>query len=387
MNRIAKIEKFCHKIGILKKPTSQNETTTVFGPYGFMLLEQIRSEWTRIHNLKYASNFMLNGVEILNRKKPTDLDVDSIAQSIRSNFNLNELPLGIINIVEKEPAAAERSQPFLLFKNLSKETELNYIYLNDSAEVDTLVYWQTERRRWWSRHLQCSYNLTLESVKEEAKSRHQFESALVYSMSEADKRKCFLEKLTHFNDIRESKNAFLAGLFSKLEKKIAHNKRDLLIAETSCERILESLLIDSVNEPAKEYVDKLKKHDIRPRADTVFGLDFRLAPYKACVLFKPPQEKKSSSNLSVIAGDLKKMCYMNNVNVFLMWVDSDEKSVLNAKYKHLDEMGVPFCIYLPPTVIKDGICQVRNRDTDIAERTHLSLVAKNFKSYAESLNF
>jgi glycyl-tRNA synthetase (class II) len=386
MDRIVKLEKLCHKIGIIK----QSSNATTFGPYGYMILEQIRAEWTRINKIKYDNTFMLNGFDLVNtettnRKKSghdvnKNSDASFITESLRSNFNLAQLPFGIINVVEKKPEKKE--PPFLLFKNLAKETKLRYVYMNDSVDVDTLIYWQTERRRWWSRHLQSSYKIALESVNDAKSSKLKFESSLVYHMAESN-QKCTLEKLTYFSDVGASEVSSLVDMFAKFEKPAqVRHKRDLLIAETSCERVLESLLIDSVNEPGgQEYVKQLAQHKVHARANTVFGLDFRLAPLKACILYK------NDRSLSVIASDLKKMCYMNNVSVFLMSVESDDSTTLAEKHQHLDEMGVPFCVYLPPRTVKDGICLVRNRDTDISERTHLSLVAKNFKSFSDSLNF
>jgi glycyl-tRNA synthetase (class II) len=421
MNRIEKLEKFCHKVGILtfkKKPVIKTTKKTAvnqqasFGPYGHMLLEQIRSEWTRMFTLKYANNFTMNGVDILanteaskNITTATDqLDLDFIVHSLNSNFNLKRLPLGLVNVVEKEPPA---KSSYLLFKHMNKITKLNYVYLNDRAStIDTLTHWQIERRRWWSRHLQCSFNLALRNMEVDKHYKHSLESNLVYDLSEGkEKISSLLERITYHKNVGACENTFLAEMFKRFDApsttSIKHSK-EVLMAETSCERILENLLLDAVNEPNDEYREKLKKFNVDlPRctaAGTWFGLDFRLAPFKAAVLYdnsKLEVDKNSTTeadralalNLERLAHDLKRMCYLSNVNVFVMGIDSSDEETLTQSYAKLDEMGVPFGIYLPPSVVKDGVVRVRNRDTDVTERMQLSLVAKSFKSFSDSLNF
>jgi glycyl-tRNA synthetase (class II) len=133
----------------------------------------------------------------------------------------------------------------------------------------------------------------------------------------------------------------------------------------------------------------------------VFNLDYRLAPFKACVLFhsslKDESIKKNNNindlkrnlnlndNLDSIANSLKKLFVLNQINVMLM--DVANENDIESKYDSLDEMGVPYVVYLPSTIVKDGICFIRSRDTTLSEKTHLSLVVKQFSSISNALHF
>ena len=60
---------------------------------------------------------------------------------------------------------------------------------------------------------------------------------------------------------------------------------------------------------------------------------------------------------------------------------------LNERHDHLDMMGVPYSIYLPPSLPTDGICFVRSRETTLQEHLHISLLVKQFVSISNALSF
>lgn len=126
--------------------------------------------------------------------------------------------------------------------------------------------------------------------------------------------------------------------------------------------------------------EKFSKYGkIAKKEKDTFKIDFRLAPYKACILYK------DENDLKKIAMDYRNLFYVKNkTSVLLMEIKDDD---LQEKYDRLDELGVPYSIYLPSAITKDGLCLVRNRDTSLSETTHLSLVLKQFASIQNALSF
>ena len=392
MNRLLKLENICQKIGIFTVKQYNGEKRLTFGPYAQMLLNEIKSQWLKSSIIRYNSHIIMNSNNMLTNEQ-SDFDLDFFSTTLQNTLNVTKLPFGIVNVVE---GAKPKSENFKLFKHLTKLTELNFIYLNDSEEKDTFSLWQTERRRWWSRHMQKSINLTILNSEDDHKFR--FESSLIYSMENFKDLKCeiasktvsprnFLEKILYFSDVNKSEFVLLKEIFKRFENPSSKGKRDLLIAQTSCESILENLIIDSMEIPDEEHLKKIESFNLRGNKNEVFALDFRMAPYKACILYNSKAKHDVQKRLSDLANDLKKTCYLNSVNVHVMILESDEKSYLKNKFAHLDLIGMPFSIYLPPTIVKDGICLVRNRDTDISETMQIATVAKDFKSFSDSLFF
>ena len=206
--------------------------------------------------------------------------------------------------------------------------------------------------------------------------------------------------------------------------------KHVVITQTTSHDVLKAILHDSFQHRVKRSSDANRK--------IVFRLDFRMAPFKACILFQPTKisskindqanmsskqvdtvdpnsgdaSKKGANNnkkkkppvpsasgdlsandsklvakdnLSSIAIDLRKMLYMNQTRCMVMEIKNE--SELDVHYDQLDQMGVPYAIYLPNTIAKDGICLVRNRDTTLSEQMHISQLAKQFTAIANALSY
>jgi glycyl-tRNA synthetase (class II) len=404
MNRLTKLEDICQKIGIFTYKKINGESRLVFGPYGHMLLNQIKNEWIRTNTVKYTNNYLIKWINLSSESdNNTDFDVDHYCQSLKDQFNLRRLPFGAVNVYESGLNQNEASK-FTLFKNVHRVTNLNYFYLNDLLEIDCLTYWQNERRRWWIRHMQNPQNVSIDSLLNK-ENTPKTDTQVSYNLTnfrdvqeliqnQIIKPHVSLETITYFNDVYESQNKKIIDFYERFSADLNEKKKkkDFLMTQTSCESILENILIDSLNIPDQKSIDGMKKFGLDKSEKAVFELDFRLAPYKACILFESDytdqestKDAEKKSKLITLATDLKKLCYLNNVNVFMMSIN-DEKDLNNVQ-TNLDLMGVPFSIYLPSTIVKDGICHVRNRDTSLSEHAHYSNIAKNFKSYTDSLNF
>lgn len=367
MNRIKQLEDICKRIGVFSNGR--------FGVYGNLILNQIKTQWANVNVSKYPNIFILNSVDMFDNRAADVAGSKQFIESIKSSFSLNKLPIGIINVVESEPTESFQ-QSLRLFKNANRMTSLNFFYLTDS-KANSLTQWQTERRRWWTRHLQSPHNLDAVNKNGETGDQFKLQVDIKYKIDQSED---LCERLCYYDDYEKLNNQFFTELHQAFNA-TSNKKTDILMSQTTCENILERVMLDSVSMLSKEELARLQDHKLKPHQDPVFSLDFRLAPFKACILLNSSQGKL----LVDVADDLKKKCYLQNINMFLLDYKNDQD--LESKFKHLDLMGVPFSIQLQAQTIEDGVCLVRNRDTGLQEQMHVSRVANNFRSFAESLNF
>ncbi|CAF0708952.1 unnamed protein product [Brachionus calyciflorus] len=344
MNRLTRLENFCEKTGIF------NFKNSSFGPYGYALINQIKHEWLKFSLNKFNNNYLIENVDLL-EKNASNFELNSYIEKL-PNFGNNKEPIGLVNIF---PNTKNES---LLFKKKNNQTNLNVIYLNHDNSSDLFLAWQRERLQWWSKIAHYPEHLLIEKPD------------LVYHFNDSEiKNK--IEKISMVKiDLAEFKN------FQNLDKKLDN----LVISETSAETILENILIDSVQFPDDLNLgEKLEKFNIKVKDKVYFNIDFRLAPYKICMLYTPEQ-----TNVKSLAIDFKKIFYQKTKHNILLF-ELDDECNLEAKYDHLDLMGIPYSVYLPSSVSKDGICKLRSRDTTLSEETHLNLVIQQFNAILNSL--
>ena len=423
MSRISNLVEFCSKIGIFKACPKTNVVT--FGPYGKLILSQIKEEWKRANLKKFHNNFLINWENAFN-----EFDFDYYTESLEKVFGINKLPVGLIKICSKPPNndynLSEKSN-FLMknfYKNKQQHHELCYLsayrFYDDSSmsftdksriqsltAMDPLSLWQRERKNWWSKILNFPEFVTLTSSSSDTTSiSYKNDDALVQNGPDNDI--ILMESINHLSDLNEGDKRLKSLIKSKSEVNfIFKDAKHAIITETSAENVLESILNDSI-----EY--RRKKSDLVPRLKhmqekekIVFRLNFRLAPFKACILYenqslmkdldknsisdsnnltaKESNQININGNLNETANDLRKMLYYAQINTFSRSVNHE--SEMSAMYEHLDEMGVPFSIFIPSTITKDGICRVRNRETTLEEHLHISLVVKQFSSISNALSF
>lgn len=413
MNRIASLEQFCHKIGIFS--TNPASSSITLGPYGQLLLAQIKHEWLRANLYKFESNFLVKNLNLMDSKSNV-FDGDYYIRSLTNVFGHAKLPIGLINVFDSKEDSKNNKLEFkpILNKELNFFTRhssnmcLNsfHFYDTDSVEmsfVDPLAFWQRERKNWWMKLLRNPENVSFGLNEKDAFSD---ENNLYYNLNFGDTNgkekdsthKNWLENIKHFDDLEHNRD-LLKSLNIIDKKSLLSKSKQIIITQTNCQNVLETILYDSVEFPPvqeKKPILSFKKE----KKKTVFNLDYRLAPFKACILFQSSLKnvQKNSNNindlkknlnlndnLDSIAINLKKLFVLNQINVVLMNVAKE--SDIESKYDSLDEMGVPYVVYLPSTIVKDGICFIRSRDTTLLEKAHLSLVVKQFSSISNALHF
>lgn len=344
MNRLLKLEKFCEKTGIFCFKSHK------FGPYGYALKNQIKNEWLRFSLNKFSNNYLVENIDLL-EKKESNFDLKYFISKL-ANFGKKSHLVGLINTFDS--AKPDKNEP-TLFIGINNQTNLNAIYLNFDLE-DHYSFWQHERLQWWSKIVNFPEHLMLDK------------SDLIYHYDQTDiKNK--IEKVTLVNNFENLLN------FKNMEP-----IKNLIISETNCETILENILIDSVQFPDDlKLKENLGQYGINVQDKIYFNLDFRLAPFKICLLY--------SSQVRELAQDFKKIFYFKTKQNILLFELDDNEADLEDKYDHIDLMGIPYSVYLPKSITKDGICKLRNRDTTVNEETHLNLVIQQFNSIVNALSF
>jgi len=247
---------------------------------------------------------------------------------------------------------------------------------------DPLAFWQRERKRWWVRMLSFPENVELRHVNQEASGEDTDTFCLEYKAEEGEQEASQLEEIRHVTGLDDGKS-FLKQLLNSdrpSENFLLRETSQMIITQTTCEKVLESVLLDSVQlrRDKSELLNLVGKEEEPMKRKVVFRLDYRLAPYKACIVYCGERGEAA-------ARDLKKMFYYNQIEVLLMSVKREEE--LDEKHEWLDELGVPYAIYLPQTLAKDGVCFVRNRETTLQEQLHISLIIEQFRAVSNALSF
>ena len=416
MNRIVLLENFCKKIGIfttnakLSPATQQTQTKSsiiqnqkvTYGPYGQLLLEQIKNEWIRANLSKFKSNFLINDLNVLKEihAEKKDIDFDFFFDNLSAFFNIEKLPIGLVNVFkclnDDMPSEFEykmktnESLNFLTKYNSDAFINLNCLHFCENNSignqikesfVDPLTFWQRERKNWWGKFLRSPENLTFITEKEKGIEQtnicYEVDVSILNENEKKDPSFRWLENIRHFDSSQSDQLRSVLKPF--LHNKLLSSTKQVILTQTNCQNVLENVLFDSVEFP---LVDPHENLINKYSSKTVFNLDYRLAPYKAALLF---ESKGTNSGISLIANDLKKQFYSHNINVML--ISSLNESDLNEKYALLDEMGIPYAVYLPLTITNNGLCSIRNRDTSLFEETHISLVVKHFSLISNALQF
>jgi len=414
MNRIILLENFCKKLGIFtvngkQSPTaSQTQSNTLqaqkitYGPYGQLLLEQIKNEWIRANLNKFRNNFLISHSNILKQIESgnEEVDLNYYFDNLSLDFNDEHLPIGLINVfnrsIDDMPSEFEYTPKvkeeinFLTKYYSASSMNLNCIHFcrNNSigsqlkeSFVDPLTFWQRERKNWWIKALRSPENVTLITDKEERIEQTNISYEIDLTLSnERNDEKPLLNWLENIRHLDASQNEHLARFLKPFQRnKLLSTTIEVILTQTNCQNVLENLLFDSVEFPfMKSHKNLQNKHSNK----TVFNLDYRLAPFKASILF---ESNGKTDGMTSIANDLKKQFYSCHINVLMM--NHLNENELDDKYSLLDEMGIPYAIYLPSSITKDGLCFIRNRDTSICEKTHISLVVKHFSLITNALQF
>lgn len=474
MSKFRELEKLCLKIGIFRatgvgESTQTTRRPVTFGPYGHLILNQIKNEWLKANLFKYENSFLLENVNLFScfnsvaqqqqqQQAEASFDLTYFIDSLKSVYSANKLPVCLANVYSAKPGKRDHhphqspleytyDDPAFACSD-SHLFYLNAFHFCGGTGRDYFLSVQRERKNWWSKLLDFPENVQQQTSQALS---YGAETSLVYELIDEDHFDVGNHQaaaktppeITWLESVKmvDRSDSTLKHLFEQHINKSSSSAcpfqeaKHLVITQTTCHDVLKAILHDSFQHRVKRSSDAMGSKKI------VFRLDFRMAPFKACILFQPtkisskvndqgaatvsskqqvvvgdPKEgeggdaastkkgannnkkKKDSGNLSAndsklvakdnlssIAIDLRKMLYMNQTRCMVTEIKGE--SELDAHYDQLDEMGVPYAIYLPNTIAKDGICLVRNRDTTLSEQMHISQLAKQFTAIANALSY
>lgn len=399
MNKLPNLVEFCQRKGIFKICQSSNKVT--FGPYGQLLLKQIQKEWLRANLYKFTHNFLIASTNLTNEK----FDSDFFVENLKNNFQVSQLPVGLLNIHSTNVSVKPKNfdqfysqnplEENFLIKELHKNSLATLTHLNayhfysteflesiklSDVEMNSmlsgpLLFWQRERKNWWIKMFNFPEKVTLEHTTPNEESIDKIE--ISYQLPNESFK--YLESIQHFTSLSSS-NTHLQSLLNSKDKStnfLVNDTKQMIVTQTTSENVLENILADSVQYRCSK-AEVLNRPEISEKEKIVFRLDYKLAPFKACILY-------DAASLTE-ATDLKKQFFYSQIEVCMMLYSSGECG-LEEKYEHLDEMGVPFSIHLSSNLAKDGICFIRNRETTLIEHLHISMIVKQFRSLSNALCF
>ncbi len=391
---------FCQKTGIFSSCAKTN--TATFGSYGQLLLKQIKKQWLRANLSKFRHNFLIDSTNNLFQKN-NGFNLDYFVSSISSAYDLNKLPIGLMNVhtsscYQTDPSCEWEHPPNKLFLNValdkhesSKLLHLNafHFYNNDSfvnaTEIDImkndpLSFWQRERKNWWVKLFSFPEYVQLDHLNPPDQLDHHIDKINICYKPD-NQTSNYLESVQHITNLNKNSQAEFKRVFQTTMRSnlLVKETSQMVITQTTAENVLEKILMDSVqyrrnkSEVIKTMSTPAEKQKL------VFRLDYKLAPYKACILYNMKNDNYKE------ARTIQDLFRYNQIDVFMMPVKTEME--LNERHDHLDMMGVPYSIYLPPSLPTDGICFVRSRETTLQEHLHISLLVKQFVSISNALSF
>ncbi|KAJ8946170.1 hypothetical protein NQ318_004423 [Aromia moschata] len=108
----------------------------------------------------------------------------------------------------------------------------------------------------------------------------------------------------------------------------------------------------------------------------------KLAPYKISFAIAGPNAA-TVGEINDLAVYLCRQLRTNHVSTLLL--PSSSKYSLEAQYKQYDQLGIPYSVVLNENTLKNGIIQLRSRDTTLKEQVHVSdlveYVQQLYKNY------
>jgi glycyl-tRNA synthetase (class II) len=401
MKRIPNLIEFCRSTGILN--VCETTRSVKYGCYGELLLKQIESEWLRANFTKFNTSFIMESHNLLDEKAADQFGLKNFADSLSDVFELQKLPFSLLNIAKsnkeklinwnKCEASMSRFNEETHFYSDNRPqmfTHLNsFHFCNDehNEHNDSLSFWQRERKNWWIKLFNCPENVEMKSKPLVDENFGMIDLFYRFEPQE-EKESKWLENIKYFENLKN--HQCLRSLLNSFgDHLLIKNSKKLIVTQTTAQNVLESILHDSV-EYRRKKSDVLKNCTIQNEKDKlVFRLDYRLAPYKACIIYQKSSSTPSTdeTNCEKLATDLRKLFVYHQINVFVISFDSQKESIQD-KYDKLDVLGVPYSVYLNTSlVLKDGFCAVRNRDTTLEEHLHISHVVDQFRAISNALNY
>lgn len=340
--------------GFLSRSKSLNDKFKI-GPVGQLLCQNINSEW--FHNI------------VINKELTVVINDGDLSETYNYVKNLcsEKLPFGIADSEKIKKYTAdeyrENCDTGIDFKNLlcnEDDIFLKFcVFVSPNESMRYFQRWQKQRRIWYKKFSASPERYSVSDVKNIGNTQSvNIEAKYPWGSHTVES----LELNSHDENFTNEQLQFKDG--------------KLITAHTITSRIhLSTLFLNSL---CDSYDEPFFQDKLRP----LWRFHRKLAPYK--LSFALTGSTQSILNeLNDLGLYLCKQLRTNHVST--LFLPSASKSTLDSQYVQYDQLGIPYTVVLNERTLKDGIGSLRNRDTTLKEKVHVtelvSYVDKLFKNY------
>jgi len=341
----------CEKHGFLGKialPKLKLEQFKI-GPTGFQLLQNLKNEW--------HYNIIIN----------KDISVFPCYESFDKTFEfaknmcLERLPFGIAEIIQHQKIAStndlisyynirikEKEIHFEnLFANEDKVTLKCTVFTSSQDAVQFFHQWQRQRRIWWRKFSPNPGRYKLTDIKTDTSNIQSVQIMAKYPWNSQ-----LVETLTLYP------NSKFLGIDERLKEGKKTVRTSSVVSEIDKTTMFLNAICDAYDEP--EYKSKKR---------TLLRFHRKLAPYSISFAITAVGASVVAE-LNDLALYLTKELRSNHVST--LFLPSSSKLTLESQWKQYDELGIPYNVLLNERTLKDGIAQLRSRDTTLKEQVHVT---------------
>ncbi|XP_070581038.1 DNA polymerase subunit gamma-2, mitochondrial-like [Ptychodera flava] len=272
------------------------------------------------------------GLKLLNYKLPFGLA--QIGHCFRRNFDNMESTKFLFNLPE--------------FTQMSLQ-----FYSPPKTATKWMDVWQRERILWWRKFAAHPSKFKLTDIKtSETQQTVEVQYEFPWGVDT-------IERITNRGDVDilevQQMGINVQGKFGR------RNVTPVIIEATAgLDRGILAYLLDAYQE--KERTDTRGK--LRPSELLCFHA--KITPFKVAVI-----PLKNTRDMREISEHLSKELRMAGVNTLYM---CDTQTTLDQHFVRFDAMGVPFTVIINENTLKNGVIAMRNRDTTLREKLHITEV-------------
>ncbi|GLV46022.1 DNA polymerase gamma subunit 2 [Carabus blaptoides fortunei] len=254
-------------------------------------------------------------------------------------------------------------RPLETRKDIVTEVQLQTLmFVSPSTSSQYFYNWQRQRRIWWRKFSASPGRYALTDIQTSPSGEQRIEITSTYPWGS------HVIETIHLNpNGHQSLNN--DQLLMKDGRKRVH--AHCISSITHLSTMVLNTLCDAYDDPVFQDVS-------RP----LLRFHRKIAPYKISFAIST-SNAANTEELNELALYLCKQLRVNNVSVLLLPTAS--RISLDSQWCQYDQLGIPYSILLNDSTLKNGIANLRSRDTKLKEQVHISdlsnYVDQLFKNY------
>ncbi|VEN62257.1 unnamed protein product [Callosobruchus maculatus] len=334
-----------------------------YGPVGLHLLNNLETEW--------FFHF------VINRDITVFLNKDDFTSTFAFSKKMccDRLPLGIVEKKSREKIDHDLMQDkkssengdSIQFCTKFSEDETEFLkgtfFISPTQSTKFFHQFQRQRRIWWRRISASPGRYLLTDIKTCENGSQNVEIRARYPWGDQQIEKLVFNCGVNDLELDDSQLQFKEGRKTVQPHTVS--------STINLPTMFLNFLCDGFDEPLFQG---------KPR--TMLRFHRKLAPYMVSFVISGTNAA-SVSELSDLALYLSRQLRTHHISSLLL--PSASKLGLETQYKQYDELGVPYTAVLNDNTLKDGILQLRSRDTTLKEQVHvtnlITYVEKLYKNY------